>query len=200
MTEKPTILQLNQAGLPQQWINYEKAAYYYCKDLISWVVGLNEITLNGGVSRITGNQSRLNVNSIIAVKGKVSTRAYEFPPTLTNKLLFRRDGCICAYCQKTFDHKILTRDHVHARARGGKDNWMNVVTSCKACNNFKGDRLLSDIDMKLYFHPYIPTRAESMILSNRNILDDQFDFLLKQVGEKSRVPQLYNKKDMNNEK
>jgi len=191
MINAPLILQLDQAGSPQQWITYEKAAYYYCKDLVVWVVGENEITLTGGVSRVTGKQSTLCVNSIISVKGKISAQNNQYPPSLNNKLLFRRDGCICAYCGKTFDPAVLTRDHIQAKARNGKNRWLNVVTSCKPCNNYKGDRLLKDVGMKLSYKPYTPSRAESMILKNQNILDDQLAFLLKQVGEHSRVPLFY---------
>lgn len=33
----------------------------------------------------------------------------------------------------------LTLDHVVPRSKGGKTNWVNVCTSCKACNSDKGD-------------------------------------------------------------
>lgn len=187
----PSILQLNKAGLPQKWIDYEKAAYYYCKGLISWVAGMNEVTLTGGVSRITGDISTLSMNSIIAVNGDVSPRAYKYPPTLTNQTLFRRDGNVCAYCGQTYNFKTLTRDHIMPSAKGGKNTWTNVVTACKGCNNYKGDKLLSDLDMDLRYQPYEPSKAEYMILSNKAILDDQYDFLLKMIGEGSRVHQFH---------
>lgn len=187
----PLILQLNVAGLPQQWINYEKAAYYYCKGLITWTAGINEITLMGGVSRITGERSSLSMNSIIAVQGNVNPKMYQYPPTLNNRVLFRRDGNVCAYCHQTFSPKVLTRDHVHPRALGGKDKWENVVTSCKPCNNHKGDKLLKDLPIDLGYKPYKPSRAEAMLLNNPSVLDDQFDFLTKQLGPDSRYLELY---------
>lgn len=33
---------------------------------------------------------------------------------------------------------IMTKDHVLAKARGGKDNIKNYLTSCKCCNEEKG--------------------------------------------------------------
>ena len=33
----------------------------------------------------------------------------------------------------------LTLDHVVPRSHGGKTNWLNVCTSCKACNSDKGN-------------------------------------------------------------
>lgn len=195
MSGIPLILQLNVAGLPQQWINYEKAAYYYCKGLIVWSAGINEITLTGGVSIITGRRSTLSMNSIIAVQGDVNPRAYDFPPTLNNKVLFRRDGNICAYCGETFSSKVLTRDHVHPRALGGEDVWKNVVTSCKPCNNFKGDKPLKEHTVQLRYKPYVPSRAEYMLLNNPSVLDDQYDFLVKQLGPNSRYEKLYQRPD-----
>jgi hypothetical protein len=32
----------------------------------------------------------------------------------------------------------LTLDHVLPRIHGGKTNWTNIVTACKACNHNKG--------------------------------------------------------------
>lgn len=191
----PLILQLDAAGNPQQWIDFEKAAYYYCKDLVGWEAGHNNITLTGGVSRVTGQQSKLVVNSIISVNGTSGCKR-PYPPTLTNQTLFRRDGNICAYCGNTFSSKVLTRDHVHPRMRGGKDIWTNVVSACKPCNNHKGDRLLTDrmlveYDFKLRFKPYTPSKAEAMILNNRSILDDQYDYLAALLSNESRVLELH---------
>lgn len=191
----PLILQLDAAGNPQQWIDFEKAAYYYCKDLVGWVAGHNNITLTGGVSRVTGQQSKLVVNSIISVSGTSGCKR-PYPPTLTNQTLFRRDGNICAYCGSSFSSKVLTRDHVHPRTRGGKDVWTNVVTACKPCNNHKGDRLLTDkmlieYDFHLRFKPYTPTKAEAMVLNNKAILDDQYDYLASLLSNDSRVLELH---------
>ena len=39
---------------------------------------------------------------------------------------------------KNGEEVIMTKDHVVARARGGKDNIDNYVTCCKICNEEKG--------------------------------------------------------------
>ena len=41
--------------------------------------------------------------------------------------------------------------------------------------------------MELAYVPYVPSYNESLILSNRRILDDQMSFLLKGVSEHSRL-------------
>ena len=42
---------------------------------------------------------------------------------------------------KNFKVEQLTFDHVIPRSRGGKTTWNNVVTSCRRCNTFKGNKL-----------------------------------------------------------
>lgn len=55
----------------------------------------------------------------------------------------------------------LTLDHVVPRSHGGKTNWLNVCTSCKACNSEKGN----DHTILPKKKPYKPTYYE--ILSKR---------------------------------
>jgi 5-methylcytosine-specific restriction endonuclease McrA len=95
------------------------------------------------------------------IKGR---RVFKTPALLTQKNLFVRDAYTCQYCARhksQFKSKeFLTRDHVHPVAKGGKDVWDNVVTSCSTCNNKKADKLLEDTGMKLSKMPTIPTIFE----------------------------------------
>jgi len=43
----------------------------------------------------------------------------------------------CHYCQRKYDPKELTMDHIVPVARGGTSTAGNVVPSCKPCNNEK---------------------------------------------------------------
>ena len=188
----PLILQLDVAGNPHSWITFEKASYYYTKDLVAWSMQQSDLTLHGGTSRMTGLQSSLTMDTIIAIKGKVNSHQFaqmnRVP--LTNKTLFRRDHHVCAYCGNEFGAKKLSRDHIHPVSKGGPNTWVNVVTACHSCNKRKDNHLLEDTDMALLYVPYTPTRSEHLILSNRNILADQMDFLLKNVPEESRLHQM----------
>jgi 5-methylcytosine-specific restriction endonuclease McrA len=40
-------------------------------------------------------------------------------------------------------------DHVVPKSRGGKNTWSNLVLSCAACNNKKGNRTPMEANMKL---------------------------------------------------
>ncbi len=190
----PLILQLDVAGNPCQWITYEKASYYYTKDLVAWSMQAQDFTLQGGTSRMTGEQSELNMDTIIAIKGKVSSRQFEQMNRvpLSNKTLFRRDHNICGYCGNSFATHDLSRDHIHPVSKGGENTWENVVTACHHCNKLKDDNLLSECGMELLYVPYAPSKAEYLILQNRRVLADQMDFLMKRVPEESRLHKIYN--------
>jgi hypothetical protein len=190
-TELPTVLQLDVAGNPQQWISYEISAYHYAKNNVAWDMGAAEFDLHGGTNAITGKQTILTINTIIAIKGRVSEKAmrhYNRVP-LSNKTLFRRDQNLCAYCGHHFIKEKLTCDHVHPTSRGGKNAWTNVVAACAHCNKGKSNKTPEEGGMKLLFVPYAPNRSEWLILKNRNIIADQMNFLLKRVSKNSRLLQ-----------
>lgn len=190
MGEIPKILQLDVAGNPQKWLDYERYAYYASKDLIAWSMGEYEVVLHGGTNAKTGKQSTLLVNTIIAVKGKTKLKNPEFfnKVALNNTTLFRRDLNLCAYCGNEFPSSLLTRDHIHPVSRGGLNTWMNVVTACSECNLKKDARTPEEANMPLLYVPYEPNRAEYLILKEKHrILADQMEFLLTRVPKQSRL-------------
>lgn len=184
---KPLILQLDAAGNPARWINFEQAAFYYAKDLVAWSMGIDGMRIYGGTQQRTGLRSFLDLNTIIAVRGELGDKQMFRTPTLTNRALFRRDQNICAYCGNEYTPMGLSRDHVTPRSHGGKDVWTNVVTACGGCNKVKDARTPEQAHMKLLYIPYAPNRAEYLILMNRTILADQMEFLKARVTKDSRI-------------
>lgn len=95
------------------------------------------------------------------VKGRMVFRTKAL---LTQKNMFIRDGWTCQYCMrhrsKLKAQESLTRDHVLPRAKGGKDVWENVVTSCSTCNNNKAYFTLDELGWKLPKTPVSPTIFE----------------------------------------
>lgn len=191
--EFPLILQLDKGGNPQQWITHEKAAYYYTKGLVLWTIPAQDFTLWGGHSRITGTRSSLTMDTIIAVNGEITKKQMEIQNRipLTNRTLFRRDCNVCAYCGHNFANGQLSRDHIHPTSKGGENTWMNVVTACNSCNKRKDDRTPEEANMELLYVPYVPNRAEYLLLLNRRVLTDQMEFLLSKVPTESRAHRLY---------
>lgn len=72
---------------------------------------------------------------------------------LSRKNILLRDRFTCQYCGHVFSASELTLDHVMPRSRGGKSSWENLVTSCRRCNNHKGDRLPDEAKMQLRRRP-----------------------------------------------
>jgi hypothetical protein len=136
---------------------------------------------------MTCARSFMDMSTIIAVKGEMGDKHFHRAPALTNRGLFRRDQNICAYCGNQYGNEKLTRDHVQPKSRGGKDIWMNVVCSCSVCNRIKDDQTPEESGMLLKFAPYVPVKSEMLLLSNRNVLCDQMEFLKARIPLTSRV-------------
>ena len=183
------ILRINTAGIPVEWLSWQQAVCLHARELVSWTYGEEVMSVHGGHSRMTGEQTVVTLNSILACRGKVFSDSGKQPP-LTNRALFRRDQNVCLYCGNRFEERALSRDHVTPISRGGLDNWTNVVTSCKRCNARKGNMLLEECRMELLALPYQPNHAEYLALSHSGrILGDQMAFLRKQFSSNSRLLQ-----------
>jgi len=188
MSAYPLILTLDPHGVPHRWVTWQHACFYYAKDLVAWSVGEHSFVIHGGLNRNTGVRSEICANSIIAIKGRaLGGRQFQQVPPLDNRELFHRDRHFCAYCSQQLPSLRLTRDHIIPVSQGGRDIWMNVVTACRPCNQKKSGRTPEQANMQLLYAPYVPNKAEYLILCNRNILIDQMDFLARHVTAQSRI-------------
>ncbi len=182
------ILLVDQAGNPTKWIPPKDAALLYASGKVAWEIGEDVAVLRGGHGK-TGFQSTLVIKPIISMAGSGRMMAklrHELPLGDQNHLLFGRDRYTCAYCGGIFRHADLSRDHVLARAHGGKDVWQNCVSACKVCNQAKGSKHVNDF-RPLLFVPYVPCRNEHFILQGRNIIASQMDFLSANLPAHSRL-------------
>jgi 5-methylcytosine-specific restriction endonuclease McrA len=91
---------------------------------------------------------------VIALKRIVKFR-YQTIPCHRRNVIWR-DNNQCQYCSKHFMADKLTIDHVVPRSRGGQNDWLNLVTACKKCNQKKGDKTPSEANMPLIKEPKIP--------------------------------------------
>ena len=191
------VLVLDKSWVPHEWITRDEAITREAKGQVLDHLGDDLITYRGGDNSVTKAQSELMTTSIIVIEGESKMKRAK-TPGLTNSSLFQRDRYMCAYCSGLFTSQDLTRDHVHPVSKGGADVWMNVVTACKACNNLKGDLLPGQQlphgqyspqgtrTMDPLYLPYVPCKAEHMIMRNRAILADQMAFLLGRIANKDR--------------
>lgn len=58
--------------------------------------------------------------------------------------VFKRDKFTCQYCGRKAPEVNLELDHIIPVSKGGKDDMINLVTSCFDCNRGKSARELSD--------------------------------------------------------
>lgn len=182
------VLALDSAGTPNRWLKPKDAAVYYANGKVAWSLGETEFVMRGGTNRVTGEESRIVAASIISIKGReFMVRNYDRPPALTREKLIQRDRNMCAYCAQVFKDDLLEMEHIHPESRGGPTSWMNLVSACRACNSFKRDRRPEEAGMQLHFLPYTPSLSEDFIMSNRQILADQMEFLLLSVPKHSRL-------------
>ena len=172
-------------GSPRTWATPCDAVGFYVCDKVVWETGSTITTLRGGINRVTQLQSSQTISSIIGVRGYCKDGAEHNIVRMSRKLLYARDHNICAYCGEEYQIGQLTIDHVLPSSRGGKNDWTNCVTSCQRCNQSKGNKTPEEWGTKLVYVPYAVNRYEKMILSNRNIMADQMEFLIGRVPANS---------------
>lgn len=184
------VLRTDVAGMPMEWIGYQEAVRLTCLEQVSYALGPTLYRIHGGYSSRTGRRSVIEVNAIIATLGSnptLSNHGAHYTPPLSNRALFKRDQHLCLYCGHQHRDAELSRDHVRPISQGGLDEWTNVVTACKRCNNHKAGQTPEEADMQLLAVPFTPTHAEYVYLQGKRILADQMEFLLAHFPRNSRL-------------
>ncbi|HST43773.1 MAG TPA: HNH endonuclease [Luteimonas sp.] len=182
------LLSLDAHGRVLDWMSWQDATCLYVRGAVAWTLGEPCLSVHGGRSRATGEQSVIDLHPIVAARGHARGQALNPTPALTNPALFARDGLLCLYCGRDCNRQQLTRDHVLPLSQGGTDTWENVVAACFHCNSRKGGRTPHQASMPLLAVPYRPSWVEHLILSNRNILADQMAFLRNHLPRRRARP------------
>lgn len=180
------ILIVDSIGQPVRWAAATRAAHYYAVGKVIADLGQHHFSLSGGFNRLLAKPSEITCSSIVMVRGKHRLVAQRNFVGLSRERLFLRDRYLCAYCGQLFNELHLTIEHVIPVSRGGTHGWTNVVTACRGCNHRKGNRTPEEARMPLIYVPYAVCRNEGFIISNRNILGDQMEFLASALPRHSR--------------
>ncbi len=188
------VLRTDVSGMPLEWINYQDAVRLYHTEQVAYTCGSLLYIVHGGICALTGRQSIVEVNSIIATHGSNKSLHDTYVPPLNNRTLFKRDANLCLYCGERFSFSDLSRDHVTPISQGGNDVWNNVVTACKRCNNHKAGFTPEQAGMELLAIPFVPTHAEYVYLQGRKVLADQMAFLLAHFPRTSPLHKRLNTK------
>jgi len=185
--ERVSILAVDRAFTPDRWIDAQTAINLISRGVVQTSLGETAMILRGGMNAHTGQQSVMEVGSILVIETKnFLVRDFGYAP-LERELLFKRDRHVCAYCGESFKTCDLEMEHVTPECQEGPTSWENLVTSCHWCNQRKGGRTPEQAGMELLYLPYRPERMEWLILKNRRILADQMDFLMNRVPKHSRL-------------
>jgi hypothetical protein len=186
------ILRTDASGMPLEWVNYRDAVRLYYLEQVAYACGMTLYTVRGGINARSGLRSKIDVNSIIATHGNnhaLAKARNTYIPPLNNPALFKRDAHLCLYCGDCFAARELSRDHVTPLSQNGVDDWNNVVTACKRCNNHKAGRRPEEAGMELLAVPFTPTHAEYIYLQGKRVLADQMQFLLAHFPRTSPLHQ-----------
>lgn len=108
----------------------------------------------------------------IAIPEVIALRVFGCVPrrevTFCRRNIYGHYGYRCCYCGRPFPSEELTLDHVLPRSRGGRTDWLNIVTCCVPCNRRKGDRLPVEAGMRLMIAPTRPRPKAGAVLRLRS--------------------------------
>lgn len=118
----------------------------------------------------------------VPVPAVIRLREYRRVPrakrSMSRKGIMLRDGNVCQYCKRRYQSGDLTLDHVMPKSRGGASTWENLATSCKPCNNRKGDKTPSEAGMELLRQPRsIGIHAKHRLMAGDDKIWDEYLFV-----------------------
>lgn len=159
-------LVLNRAYIPVHIVDWKKAigliyqdaAKPLDRDLVTysfdeWIEFSKDHT-SSTYPKVSTTSMKIAIPEIIVLKDydRLPSRDVKF----SRQTLFERDGFRCYLCNESFDRGHLTIDHVVPKSKGGKTVWENTITCCKPCNYLKGNKDLSQLNLKPFFMPKKP--------------------------------------------
>lgn len=158
---KKQVLLLNQDSTPLNIITISKAFKLVAKNKV-WIDDSQECYEIASVSKI------IKIPKILILKYYVKLPYKR--ASANRKNILRRDNYCCQYCGIDLCDKTATLDHIIPKSKGGASNWVNLVTACKDCNLFKGNKSLKETKMQLKSKPKEPSYGflfDQMLISFR---------------------------------
>jgi hypothetical protein len=139
-------LLLNQSYQELNFVTFRQVVRYIANEKVNVLSYWPETFKTG--------ENEMNYPAIIVLKYPV--KQYFNESKYHKSRVFYRDNNTCQYCFKKLSKNKLTIDHVIPRHLGGKTTWLNCVTCCNPCNNYKGNLTLEAAGMRLLNEPYVP--------------------------------------------
>ena len=143
-------LVLNCAGSPIDIATWEESITEYLKGNAIILAEYDDLFIHTGINKSTGIQGCFRVPSVIQKhKAPVEKKQLVKLLPLTPENLLKRDKFKCCYCHTKLTISTVTCEHVYPESLGGLTDWANCRACCSACNNKKGNKLLSELGWKL---------------------------------------------------
>jgi hypothetical protein len=107
-----------------------------------------------------------------------------YPSAAVIMQVYKRDKFKCVYCGVSGSDAELQCDHLHPISKGGSNHASNLRTSCRKCNQAKGDKtdfqsINTNIEMQNkatteYFFEYKNERGLFWYKTESNLTDETF--------------------------
>jgi 5-methylcytosine-specific restriction endonuclease McrA len=149
-------------------------------DIISVPRAINLILAEKAVIVETTGRVLRSVRSTFPVPSVIALRTYINVPRRgarwSRRGVLMRDTYTCVYCGmrpgdifrgEALRKQDFTVDHILPKSRGGVDGWTNTACACYACNHRKGNRMPSEVGMRMRWEPKIP-RTSYLVISVGN--------------------------------
>lgn len=156
-TMTPTLL-LNATYEPIKLITWQKAVTLLFLEKVEPLVHYQH--------KIRGATRDLEQPAVVRLHKRVPWRRNGV--RFSRRHVFIRDNFTCQYCGAQPRIRELTFDHVMPRSRGGGTNWLNIVTCCRDCNQFKAHRTPEEARMTLMRKPYAPRWLPPQVREGQN--------------------------------
>jgi 5-methylcytosine-specific restriction endonuclease McrA len=100
-------------------------------------------------------------------------------PGFSTTAIRARDRSRCQYTGRVLSRDEGNIDHVVPKSRGGTTSWTNCVWACRKVNQHKGDRLPSEVGLRLIRPPSEPKPVPAtLMLTNFFEIEDWEPFLV----------------------
>lgn len=128
---------------------------------------------------ISGANRKYRVPTVLVAVNYDKMPRKEFNDNPSNESIFARDNYTCQITGQKLSKDELNVDHVIPRSRGGDEGWENKVTCRKDLNSKKGNKLNSEVGIKLIRPPFKPKPVDVMYLIKEARHKDWEHFLIK---------------------
>lgn len=103
--------------------------------------------------------------------------------------VFKRDKFTCQYCGRRPPDVVLECDHIHPEAKGGDDEYSNLITACFDCNRGKRDRSGVESECDSVQEMQLETIAQlaafnSMLRESHLANDEHFEWICQEVNSR----------------